>query len=131
MSDAVIRELEPLGFDPSEPNSSLGEWYLRFREKRLSELTDDDLGIAIRQRVFLQQIVPRAVARLIELPYAGHQFDGELLVAIAALSEEEFQVNKQTRADLRNSLLRESEEFDSLDLPEYEVFLTRLSESLD
>ena len=86
MNDSVtFRQLESSRSDWNEVtsgDSSLDDWYRSVRDTPISELDDGDLSRACRQCLYLDHIVPLAVARLEQEPLAGDIFDGELLVAM-------------------------------------------------
>jgi len=70
---------------PENMEYSLPQWYHRVRQKRLSELSLDDLCIACRQDVYLGSVMPLALRRLLSEPLAGYTYPGELLVAVMGI----------------------------------------------
>lgn len=66
-------------------DSSLGKWYQTVRDTPLGQFSDKDLGIACRQQVYMEFVVPVLLSRLESEPLAGDMYDGELLIALAAL----------------------------------------------
>lgn len=97
----IIKSLEKFGTNIEgkiNDNSSLGEWYRLFREKRLNQLSDEDLPKAIRQSLFLPYIIPLALARLKRFPAAGYLYDGELLNALSLVPISFWQSHDATRA---------------------------------
>lgn len=84
----TFRQLEPSHSGRSEPdpnNSPLDGWYCRIRDTPISEFADEDLGRACRQAIYVDHIVPIAIARLEAEPLAGDMYDGELLVAMKSI----------------------------------------------
>jgi hypothetical protein len=81
----TFRSLSGPGQPPGSESSSLDAWYTRVQDVPLEKLSDGDLARASRQALFLEHIVPIALARLHEDPSAGELFDGELASVIARL----------------------------------------------
>ena len=65
--------------------SSLDEWYQTVRDKPVSQFSDKDFGIACRQELNLEFVVPHVLTRIKSEPLVGDMYDGELLVALAGL----------------------------------------------
>lgn len=74
-----------------EPNtrSSLDEWFNSIVDVPLDELDIGDIARAIRQDLFLVHVLPRAESILQEDPFAGDDYDGQLISSIASLSHNE------------------------------------------
>lgn len=87
--DKRLKELEEVPLTKAAraeaEGSYLGNWYLAIRNKKLSELSLDDLGIAIRQSVFLPWVVPLALIEIKKDFLAGAGYDGQLVAAFAAI----------------------------------------------
>jgi hypothetical protein len=84
--------------------SSLDEWYHSVRGKPISQFSDKDLGIACRQELYLEFVVPFVLARIELNPLAGDMYDAELLIAIAGLPRQ-FWVNNLATANTLRTLL--------------------------
>ena len=97
----LVKDLEEDGVLHDARPSSLGDWYIEVREKRLGELSDGDFGIAIRQRIFVAEILPYVVERILECPFAGHKYDGELIVAISSLQDRQHYMDPTVVAALQ------------------------------
>lgn len=82
LTDKTLEELD--GVDWGEPTyqSGLVIDCHRLRRVPLKEFTDGDLAKMIRQKFSLNYLVPVAVARLIDEPFAGYLYDGELINAV-------------------------------------------------
>lgn len=74
-----------LGVDGSKQDTRYGlpRWYLTIRGKRLCELSDGDVARLIRQDMYLDFVVPEAVARLRRDPLAGEMYEGEIVRVLA------------------------------------------------
>ena len=83
--DRTLEELD--GIDWGEPTylSSLVIDCHRLRRVALKDFTDFDLARMIRQKFSLDWLVPIAIARLLDEPFAGESYDGELISAALAL----------------------------------------------
>jgi hypothetical protein len=69
-------------------SSPLDEWYKSVRDKPLADFSDDDLGIALRQRLFLDCLLPVVATRIETDPLAGALYDGELLASLKYVPQE-------------------------------------------
>ncbi|WP_162287096.1 contact-dependent growth inhibition system immunity protein [Pantoea stewartii] len=74
-----------------EPNdrSSLDEWFSGVLDVSLDKLDVGDVARAIRQELFLAEILPRAEVILRQDPLAGEDYDGQLISSIASLNSNE------------------------------------------
>lgn len=73
--------------------SSLTEWYLSVRDIHLDRLGVGDVCRALRQDLFVSDILPVAIALLNEDILAGERYDGELVAALADLHPKYWQDN--------------------------------------
>ncbi|WP_033790222.1 contact-dependent growth inhibition system immunity protein [Pantoea septica] len=64
---------------------SLDEWFNGILDIPLDELDVGDIARAIRQDLFLAEILPRAEVILRQDPLAGEDYDGQLISSIASL----------------------------------------------
>lgn len=62
--------------------SALDAWYDSVKSIPIDKLSVRDLAVAVRQHLFLKDVVPVALSFLERDPLAGAQFDGELLAAL-------------------------------------------------
>ncbi|MBW3533576.1 MULTISPECIES: contact-dependent growth inhibition system immunity protein [Shewanella] len=102
MKDINFLELEKqygINIEHCEDTSSLDDWYISVRDTYLYNLSEKDVAIAIRQELYLKEIVPLAIDMLILNPLCGWKYDGELLVAIAQVDFEKY-VAKEKAKDL-------------------------------
>ena len=70
-------------------HSSLDEWFSGVLDISLDELDVGDLARAIRQGLFLAEVLPRAEVILRQDPLAGEDYDGQLISSIASLDSNE------------------------------------------
>jgi hypothetical protein len=115
----TFRQLETPDGGRSEPdpnNSPLDEWYCRVRDTPISEFADEDLGRACRQAIYVDHIVPIAVARLEEEPLAGDMYDGELLVAMRSIPVNYWRKDQQTSERLLKVVERVKQLSDDQDI---------------
>lgn len=75
-------------YEPNS-NSSLDEWFSSILDVPLNELDVGDISRAIRQDLFLADILPIAEVILKEEPLAGEDYDGQLISSIASLNSDE------------------------------------------
>ncbi|WP_139214599.1 contact-dependent growth inhibition system immunity protein [Pseudomonas graminis] len=74
-------------------SSPLTEWYLSVRDINLSQLGVGDICRALRQNLFVSEVLPFAVALLNDDVLTGERYDGELIVALSGLSSKYWQEN--------------------------------------
>jgi hypothetical protein len=84
----------------------LERWYRAIRDKPLAELSDEDLCRCCRQDIFPQLVVPYVIERIDSDPLAGELYDGEMLMALADVSEQFWRANKSLAANLAQILAR-------------------------
>lgn len=74
-----------------EPNSrsSLDEWFSSILDIPIDELDVGDVARAIRQGVFLAEVLPKAEVILRKDPLVGEDYDGQLISSIASLNYDE------------------------------------------
>ena len=80
----------------NDPQSSLEQWFERVVDIPLSEFSVEDLCRAIRQKLFTDQLMPRALEVIKEDPLAGEYYDGELIVALSTVKEEDLRDHRDT-----------------------------------
>jgi hypothetical protein len=80
-----IENLKDIAGKDEISRSSLSEWYQSVRDKPLGQFSDKDFGIACRQQLYTEFVVPALLSRLESEPLAGDMYDGELLMALSAL----------------------------------------------
>jgi len=85
-ADSTLEDLENDRWPAPEFTSHLVTTVHQLRKKRLSAFKTEDLRIMIGQRQGVRFLLPMALARLTENPFAdGDLFDGDLLMAVASL----------------------------------------------
>ena len=82
-----FRDLEqgPDFYGTSRQLSSLDEWYLSVRNTPLDCLSVGDVCRALRQDLYVREMLPIGIALLTDDVLEGDRYDGELLVALAGL----------------------------------------------
>lgn len=73
-------------WQPEADPSSLTQWYLSVCDVPLEDLGVEDLCRAVRQDLFISDLLPVAVSTLKKDLLSGYIDDGELLAAVARLS---------------------------------------------
>ncbi|MCL6359258.1 hypothetical protein EXT49_04320 [Pectobacterium polaris] len=86
----TFRELLLIGNSNYElnENSSLDEWFSSIIDVSLDELDVGDVARAIRQDLFLADVLPKAETILKQDPLAGEDYDGQLISSISSLSSD-------------------------------------------
>lgn len=87
--------------DPSH-QSPLEKWFEGVLDIPLENLDVGDVCRAVRQKVCLDQLMPRILALLTEDPLAGEIYDGELIAALATIKSNELHDQKETFIRIKN-----------------------------
>lgn len=106
-------------------------WYNNLLKKTKDELTIFDVTRMFRQRIFLDLAVSKALVFLINDPFAGDCFPGELLEKIVDISTD---IVKQNKVMLQRIIVTCEETIDSYDWSdndEKSEFQNRLSAIID
>ncbi|WPU24806.1 contact-dependent growth inhibition system immunity protein [Cedecea neteri] len=94
--------------------SSLDEWFGNILDVPLSTLEAGDIARAIRQSLFLSEVLPVAEELLKQDPLAGEKYDGELISSIASLSRGEIESVLPTLRNISSFLHRvDKKDFES------------------
>lgn len=81
--------------------SALEKWYARVADVPIDQLGIDDLCRAVRQRIFLEHVVPLALAHVKADPSSGALFDGELAQALARIPRSFWESNPHVLLSVR------------------------------
>ena len=76
-------------------------WFERIIDVPIEELTVEDLCRAIRQKLCIDQLMPRVLEVLTEEPLAGEYYDGELITALSTIKAEDLRGQKNTFTQIR------------------------------
>ncbi|WP_023639579.1 contact-dependent growth inhibition system immunity protein [Dickeya zeae] len=95
----------------AEQNSSLDMWFESVLDVPIDSLALKDLCRAIRQKVYVNQLIPRALSVLTEDPLAGEYYDGELVAALSTLDNDDLASSKEAFIKIKNII-------DSIDVTE-------------
>ncbi|MHA6194464.1 contact-dependent growth inhibition system immunity protein [Pseudomonas wadenswilerensis] len=86
-----FRELENIygvAYEPEKYPSSLSDWYISVRDVPLESLGVGDVCRAVRQDVFISDLLGAVICLLEEDVLAGDLYDGELLAALSQLQDD-------------------------------------------
>ncbi|KFC07162.1 hypothetical protein GTGU_02084 [Trabulsiella guamensis ATCC 49490] len=84
-----------------DQQSPLELWFERIIDVPIEELTVEDLCRAIRQKLCIDQLMPRVLEVLTEDPLAGEYYDGELIAALSTIKAEDLRDQKNTFTQIR------------------------------
>ncbi|ABP58749.1 contact-dependent growth inhibition system immunity protein [Enterobacter sp. 638] len=84
-----------------DQQSPLELWFERIIDVPIEELPVEDLCRAIRQELFIDQLMPRVLAVLTEEPLAGEYYDGELIAALSTIKGNDLKDQKGTFAQIK------------------------------
>ncbi len=84
-----------------DQQSSLELWFERIIDVPIEELTVEELCPAIRQKLCIDQLMPRVLEVLTEEPLAGEYYDGELITALSTIKAEDLRGQKNTFTQIR------------------------------
>ena len=83
--DKTLEELDGVDWgEPTCPSSLVMDCH-RLRRLPLKDFTDFDLARMVRQKIDLDWLVPISLVRLLDEPFAGELYDGELISAVLTL----------------------------------------------
>lgn len=85
-------------------SSSLDDWFFSIIDLPISKFSVEDISRAVRQKLFLDAVLPCAYDVLRNDPLAGEYYDGELIAAIASLSSADIQRNIKIINEIRGVL---------------------------
>lgn len=124
----TFRELLLINNHHYEPSnrSSLDEWFSNILDIPLDKLDVGDIARAIRQGLFLSEVLPKAEIILKQDPLAGEDYDGQLISSIASLNRDEiksalpffrsisFFLNQLDKTNIDNQIITDIEKIDKL-----------------
>lgn len=124
----TFRDLLLINHSNYEANnrSSLDEWFSDILDVPLENLSVGDLARAIRQDLFLAEILPKAEIILKQDPLAGEDYDGQLISSIATLTTYEIKeilpslrkiadfLNQLDKTNFDNKIAMDIEKIDKL-----------------
>lgn len=82
--------------------SSLEEWFERILDMPIEDLEVEDVCRAIRQKICIDQLLPKILTILKEDPLAGEFYDGELISSLSTITENDLKINKETFIEIRD-----------------------------
>lgn len=87
-----------------DQQSPLELWFERIIDVPIEELMVEDLCRAIRQKLCIDQLMPRVLEVLTEEPLAGEYYDGELIAALSTIKENDLKDQKSTFIKIKQLL---------------------------
>lgn len=114
----TFREVEKkysVAWSPEDPMSSLSEWYLSVRDTDFDNLEVGDVCRALRQDLFIADLLTIATRFLSEDVLTGDRYDGELISALADIKADYWVVNVQAARDTIDALVRVSDVTEDVD----------------
>lgn len=75
----AIYTLKRLKLDELERTSPLGKWFYEMVQKSVDELTLKDVLRMLRQEVYLDIAIPFACTKVLEDPFCGEMYVGEMI----------------------------------------------------
>lgn len=124
----TFRDLLSINNSNYEANnrSSLDEWFNDILDVPLEKLGVGDVARAVRQDLFLAEILPKAEIILKQDPLAGEDYDGQLISSIATLTPHEIKavlpsfrniasfLKQLDKTDFDNQIVLDIEKIDKL-----------------
>ncbi|MHB2138636.1 contact-dependent growth inhibition system immunity protein [Pseudomonas monsensis] len=114
----TFREVEKkysVAWSPEDPMSSLSEWYLSVRDTDFDNLEVGDVCRALRQDLFIADLLTIATRFLSEDVLTGDRYDGGLISALADIKADYWVVNVQAARDTIDALVRVSDVTEDVD----------------
>lgn len=79
MGGKKIYMIKNIDIQELELNSPLDKWFISLVNKQIEELSVLDLSRMLRQEIFLNIAMPVTFERLLENPFEGEMYEGQLL----------------------------------------------------
>ena len=79
MSGKKIYRIKNIDIEELELNSPLDKWFISLVNKQIEELSVLDISRMLRQEIFLDIAMPVTFERLLENPFEGEMYEGQLL----------------------------------------------------
>ncbi|AIR67853.1 contact-dependent growth inhibition system immunity protein [Dickeya fangzhongdai] len=86
----------------SDQQSPLEVWFESVLDVPIDSLAVEDLCRAIRQKICIEQLMPRVLAVLTEDPLAGEYYDGELIASLLTLGNDDLKNPKDVFFKIKN-----------------------------
>ncbi|UUE09817.1 contact-dependent growth inhibition system immunity protein [Dickeya zeae] len=86
----------------SDQQSPLEVWFESVLDVPIDSLAVEDLCRAIRQKVCIEQLMPRVLAVLTEDPLAGEYYDGELIASLSTLGNDDLKNQKDVFFEIKS-----------------------------
>ena len=90
-----IRDIYQLPQGEVQENYALGEWYINLINKDITELDISDLCRMIKQNIFIELAIDKAIGFLKLDPLEGDVYDGQLLEALFSVDMEKITEQKE------------------------------------
>ncbi|WP_275233775.1 contact-dependent growth inhibition system immunity protein [Pantoea ananatis] len=82
--------------------SPLEVWFESVLDVPIEDLEVEDICRAIRQKICIDQLLPKILTVLTKDPFAGEFYDGELIAALSTIDGNDLQVNKEIFMKIRD-----------------------------
>lgn len=79
MIEDDIYKIKGIELEKVKQNSPLDQWFYGMIQKKESELTLLDLSRLLRQEIYLDIAIPLACKKILENPFCGEMYEGQLV----------------------------------------------------
>lgn len=86
--DLPIYKIKGVNLDLVKKESPLDKWYYIMIQKFVDELSLLDISRMLRQNIFLDIAIPISWKKLVENPFCGELYDGQLLELIVRVTKQ-------------------------------------------
>lgn len=93
MTFRALEKKYSIEWSPESSISYLSEWYMDVRDTPLPQLELGSICRALRQNLFVEELIPFAESFLEQDVLAGERYDGELIAALAWLNSNSWAAN--------------------------------------
>lgn len=114
MSDKTVKEIYDLDYDKNETKSGLINWYNNLLNKIPAEINATDVSKMIRQNILRDFALEGLVHLLVENPFDGEMYDGDLLNLLNSFDKQEIKRTKEY-SSLISRFERMEEEINTFD----------------
>ena len=100
-----IYEIKGLALHELKQTSPLDQWFYEMVQKSTDELTPKDISRMLRQEIYLDLAMPCAWGELMEDPFCGEMYEGQMLELLAkALADHPQEKNIKAFRKLENKI---------------------------
>lgn len=104
-----IYKIKEVKLDSLKKESQLDKWYFTMIQKSVDELSLLDISRMLRQNIYLDIAIPLTWKKLLENPFCGELYDGQLLELLVRVVQQDPEIKRtnffeQYKADIEKKI---------------------------